>query len=172
MNSQWNTLKESLAAFWMERQVRERQAIAVASLLIVLAIIDALLIEPALSGRAQLQKNLPSLRQQAAELQALTKQALELGKVSAAPVAGVTKESLEADLIRQGLKPQNVLVAGDLIKVQFAQVSFAGVVRWLNDIQKTARLALSEANIEALPAIDTVNANLTLRQQRNDRLDE
>jgi general secretion pathway protein M len=168
MNNALNRLKESLAAFWMERNARERNMLTLAALVIALALIYLIFISPALAGRTQLQKTLPPLRQQAAELQGLAKRATELGAVNAPAAIAVTKESIEAALARQGLKPQSVLLTGELTKVQLSSSSFAGLVNWLNDMQKGARLSLVEATIEALPPVDTVNATLTLRQQRSE----
>lgn len=167
-----NGLKESLSVFWMERNARERNWLVLAASAIVLGLIYTILIGPALTGRARLEQALPPLRQQVAELQALSKQAVELANVVTPPAVGVTKESIEAALTRQGLKPQSVVLTGELAKVQLSSASFAGIVNWLDEMQKTARLSVVEANIEALAAIDTVNASLTLRQQRSDKKDE
>ncbi len=163
-----NGLFESLAVFWRERNARERKAIALAALVIVLALIYSIFIGPALAGRAQLEKALPALRQQAAELQLLSKQATALAGVTAPPAVVITKDSLEAALTRRGLKPQSVVLTGELVKLQFESASFAGIVNWLDEMQKNARLSVVEANIEALAPVDMVNATLTLRQQRND----
>ncbi len=163
-----NGLLESLAVFWRERNARERKAIALAALVIVLALIYSIFIGPALAGRAQLEKALPALRQQAAELQLLSKQATALAGVTAPPAVVITKDSLEAALTRRGLKPQSVVLTGELVKLQFESASFAGIVNWLDEMQKNARLSVVEANIEALAPVDMVNATLTLRQQRND----
>lgn len=163
-----NGLLESLAVFWRERNARERKAIVLAALVIVLALIYSIFIGPALAGRAQLEKALPALRQQAAELQLLSKQATALAGVTAPPAVVITKDSLEAALTRRGLKPQSVVLTGELVKLQFESASFAGIVNWLDEMQKNARLSVVEANIEALAPVDMVNATLTLRQQRND----
>ncbi len=163
-----NGLLESLAVFWRERNARERKAIALAALVIVLALIYSIFIGPALAGRAQLEKALPALRQQAAELQLLSKQATALAGVTAPPAVVITKDSLEAALTRRVMKPQSVVLTGELVKLQFESASFAGIVNWLDEMQKNARLSVVEANIEALAPVDMVNATLTLRQQRND----
>lgn len=167
-----NTLMEPLSIFWLERNPRERNMLVVAALALTLALLYLLLISPALAGRERLQKNLPPLRQQAAELQALAKQAGDLVNTPPPPATPVTRDSLEASLTRRGLKPQSLVLSGELAKVQLQSASFAALVSWLDDMQKTARLSLVEASFEALPAIDNVNATLTLRQQRNDKKDE
>jgi general secretion pathway protein M len=42
------------------------------------------------------------------------------------------------------------------------------MVAWLDEMQKTARVTVTEANVTAQGQIDTVNANLTLQQQKSE----
>ena len=160
-------LKDAALAFWSERDARERAALALVIAAICSGLIYAILIEPALSGRAQLEKSLPALRQQAAELQALSRQAATLVNSAARPQTALSKESMEASLGAKGLKPQSVVLSGGMARVQLAAVSFAAMVEWLDQMQKSAQLSVIDANLVALPAPDSVNATLTLRQHRN-----
>lgn len=160
-------LKESIAAFWVERNARERMVLAAGAALIMLGLIYAVLLGPALSGRAQLEKSLPPLRQQAADMQALAKEAVQLAGVSAPQPAVVTRESVETLLANKGFKSPTVAVSGDVVRLQLSSVSFAGLLDALDELRKTAGLAVLEANIIALTQVDTVSANLTLRQQKN-----
>lgn len=163
-----NELKQVLLAFWSERNQRERTMLIIAIAVVVAALLYLLLINPAISGRRDLQKRLPALRQQAAELQAMAKETATLSAKTPPPAAAVTKESLEASLTRRGLKPQSVSLTGDLAKVQLSAASFANITAWLNEMQQTARLTVVEANVEALQQSDTVNATMTLRQQKGE----
>jgi general secretion pathway protein M len=108
------------------------------------------------------------LRQQVAQMQALSKEAAALSGKSAAPLIAMSKENIEAALARNGLKPQSVMLTGDFAKVQLAAVSFAGTLNWLDDMQKTALLSVVDANIVALAQPDMVNATFTLRQPGKD----
>ena len=161
-----NQLMEAISAFWLERNGRERVVLTLAALLLLLGLIYATLIGPALSGRAELGKSLPSLRQQAAELQGLAKQAADLANSGAPPPPALSRESIETALGRRGLKAQSVVLNGDMVKVQLAAASFVAMLDWLDEMQKTARLSVVDANIVALPAVDSINATLTLKQQR------
>ncbi len=163
-----NELKQVLLAFWSERNQRERTMLIIAIAVVVAALLYLLLINPAISGRRDLQKKLPALRQQAAELQAMAKETATLSAKTSPPAAAVTKESLEASLTRRGLKPQSVSLTGDLAKVQLPAASFANITAWLNEMQQTTRLTVVEANVEALQQSDTVNATMTLRQQKGE----
>lgn len=164
LTSLLNQSRQSLSGFWMARDARERAMLAIAAVAVALGLFYALLIDPALTGRNKLNKNLPELRQQVVLLQVLSKEAAALSGKSASPVTAISEESIKTALARKGLKPQSVTLAGDLAKVQLASASFAGTLEWLDDMQKTARLSVVDANIIALAQPDTVDVTLTLRQ--------
>lgn len=161
----------SFSEFWAVRDARERAMLAAAALVVIFGLTYALLIDPALTGRDRLNKNLPMLRQQAAQMQALSREAAALsGKSasasagnSAAPQIAMSKQNIEAALARNGLKPQSVILTGDFAKVQLAAVSFAGTLNWLDEMQKSALLSVVDANIVALSQPDMINATFTLR---------
>src|SRR5688572_5480485 len=98
--NQLNGLKQSLSTFWSERNKREQNMLLAAAAVVVLGLAYALLIDPALSGRNDLEEKLPALRQQAAEVRALTRDASTLRAKAATPVPLVTRESIEASLAR------------------------------------------------------------------------
>ena len=176
LTSLWDQSRLSFSEFWAVRDARERMMLAVAALVVTIGLAYTLLIDPALSGRDRLNKNLPMLRQQVAQMQALSREAAALSGKSASALAGksatpliaMSKQNIEAALARNGLKPQSVMLTGDFSKVQLASVSFAGTLNWLDEMQKTALLSVVDANIVALDKPDMVNATFTLRQQRND----
>jgi general secretion pathway protein M len=168
----FNDIKEPALAFWQERNAREKNMLLLAFAAIVLALVYLIFLSPALNGRAKLQKSLPVLHQQAAELQGLANQAKALETNKPPPAAPMTKQTLETSLSRQGLKAQNITLTGELAKVQFAGSSFAGIVMWLDEMQKTSRIALVDANFEALAQVDSVNAILTLRQTSGNQASE
>ena len=169
MKARSGGMKQSLSAFWSERNKREQNMLSAAVVVVVFGLIYALFIDPALSGRDDLGKKLPQLRQQAAEVQALSKEASTLGsKTSSAPPSAMTRESIETSLSRKGLKAQSVTVSGELAKLQLNGVPFSATTEWLAEVQKTARMSVLEAVVEAQQQPDMVNANLTLRQQRGE----
>jgi len=160
--------RQSIMQFWILRDAREQAMLALAALVITIGLAYALLIDPALSGRERLYKNLPELRQQVAQMQALSTESAALSNKTVAPPIILSKQNIETALARNGLKPQTVMLTGDFAKVQLSAVSFAGTLNWLEDMQKTAQLSVVDANIVALPEPDTVNATFTLRQARNE----
>lgn len=161
-------MRQSIAAFWNGRNARERSMLAAAIAVVVVGLIYALLIDPAVSGRADLEQRLPALRQQAAEVRALTREAGAAGTRSTAPVPAITRESMETSLARRGLKAQELTVNGELARLRLDGASFASLVEWLSEMQRSARLTVVDAKIEAGAQADSVNAALTLRQRRGD----
>ena len=159
-----NQFSLSFSEFWTARDARERSMLAAAALVVIFGLAYAVLIDPALTGREQLNKSLPVLRQQVAQMQALSKQAALLAEKPPATTVAMTKENIEAALARSGLKAQNVMLSGDFAKVQLSAVSFANTLYWLDDMQKTARLSATDANIVALSQPDMINATFTLSQ--------
>lgn len=159
--------KQSFWEFWAARDARERNMLAATAVMVGLALIYLTLIDPALSGRAQTNKNLPLLRQQVAQMQAMAKEATAFSATPANSLqATLSRELIVTTMTGKGLPTQNVTVSGDQVTVQLATASFAATVAWLDEIQKSARLAVVEANIVALEQPDMINAKLTLRQAR------
>lgn len=150
--------------FWAARAPRERTILGVGAAVVALALVQLLLVDPALSGRKKLNRDLPTLRQQLAQLQALAKEAAALSASSPAALPVISRESIEAALTRGGLTPQSVTVNGNIAQVKLSSASFSGLLNWLDEVQQDARLAVLDANIVALPQPDRVDAVLSLRQ--------
>jgi general secretion pathway protein M len=165
-------LRDTAATFWRDRSVRERKQVLLMGTLIVLALLYLLLVAPALSGRAQLRKSLPELRQKSADMQQLVREAAMLSATVAPPPILLSKETVDTTLGGHGLKAQSIVVTEDVVRVQLNAASFSSIVDWLGDVQKTARLSVIDASIVALPAADSVNATLTLRQQKSEARNE
>jgi general secretion pathway protein M len=157
-------LRGQAAAFWQVRTEQERKLLTVGGVVVGLALFYSLLIDPALSGRDKLRKQLPELRQQEAEMQALAREAASLqGQGNIAP-SPMTRDSLNAGLSARGLTPQSVNVTGEYAKLQFNGAQFAGLVAWLDAVRTESRINVAEATITAQDTPGVVNATLTLRQ--------
>lgn len=171
-----NPVRTSFNAFWEARNARERSVLLIAAGLVMLLLVWMWLIDPALQGRAQLKKTLPTMQAQLAQLQALTKQAAALPAIrdadkdstgsAAAASSPLSRSMLESSLARKGLKPQTLDVNAEQVRLKLSGVSFAALIGWLADMQASAQLAVSEANVVALEQSDQVDASLSLRQQR------
>ena len=162
-----NQLKLSFAEFWSAREVRERNMLSIAAVVIALSLIYAVLISPAITGRELLHKKLPALREQVTHMQSLSKQVASYGEQTPPVVSALSQASITAALARLNLKAQSITVTSDFAQVQLADVSFASTLNWLKEMQKTELISVSEANITALTQSDKVDAKLTLKQHRN-----
>lgn len=166
-------LRASAAAFWGARTEQERRFLAIGGIIVGLALVYAVLIDPALTGREQLRKALPQLRQETAQMQALAAQAAQLGAQPPAQLQPLSRERLNAALAARGLDAQNLAVTGDYVKVDFKGVQFAGLVTWLDVARRDERLAVQEAKISAQggreDSAGLVDATLTLRQEAGSR---
>lgn len=156
----------SVSEFWTARDARERAMLSAAAIAVMLGLTYLILIKPALSGRERMNNDLPQLRQQVAQLQALTNEAKVLSAMPAPAVAPISRKTIEDALSHNGMKPKSVILTGDYAKVQLAAVSFASTLAWLDEIQKTAMLAVVDTSIVALAQADLVDASLTLRQTK------
>ena len=159
-----------LGAFWQERSARERRVLGWGSGLLVLVLLWMLGVEPALEGRERWRKDLPQLRADAAQVQALAQQLAAAPPRAAGSAASPTvdKATLESGLAAQGLKAQSLSVqdAGGvlLVRVNFDDVSFSALTEWLQQQQRTLQLSVSEASVTARERLDRVDARLTLRR--------
>lgn len=157
-------LKERLAVYWLARTEQERKYLAAGGAIVLLALVYSIFIDPALTGRAELRRQLPQLRQQTAELQAL---ALEAGQLAGQPApqpAPMTRETLTAGLSARGITPQALELTGEYAKLQLANVSFANLVMWLDAQRRENRISVQDMTVTALGAPGQVDASLTLHQ--------
>jgi general secretion pathway protein M len=158
-------LRESSLVLWQARKPRERKTLGLGAALAIVALLYALVIAPAIEARQQLERTLPSLRQQASELKALAKEGAQFAAAGATPAPVPTRQTIESSLRDKGLKAQSIVVDRGLTRLQLTAVPFSSLLDWLNDAQRTARLAVVDASIVAQPAADTVNATITLQQK-------
>jgi general secretion pathway protein M len=159
----------AVSDFWSARNHRERVLLAIGSAVVVLGLLYGVAFAPAMSGREQLARTLPQMRQQVAQMQAMASEANSLSaNKSAAASTPMSRESLEASLEQKGLKAQSVALTGDTARLTLPTASFSGLLEWVDENQKSSGIQLVDANIVALSQPDMVSATLTLRQQRSE----
>ena len=131
--------------FWAARNERERRMLLAGGAVLLLLLVWLLLIEPALAGRSNWQERLPALRAERAQ-------------------AAWDRPALERSLADAGLRPQSLNVGDVLVRANFNDVSFSALTGWLQQSQRNAQLAVSEANVSARERVDRVDATLALRR--------
>ncbi len=159
-------LSQSAAEFWTARNPRERSVLIIGAALLLLALLWLWLIDPAVQGRNQWQKNLPVLRAQVAQMQALARE------VSAAPAAKnvasvvLSRSMLEQSLAAKNIKPQELSISQEQVRLKLADVPFSSIVDWLGEMQTSAQLIVTDASITARNGVDQVDASFSLHQLR------
>lgn len=156
--------RERANALWLARTEQERRFLAVGGAVVLLALLYLILVDPAVEGRAMLRRQLPQLRQQAAELQAMAQEANMLARAPATQIPLITREAVDSSLNGRGLKPQSLSMTGEYIKLQLNNVPFAGLASWLDEQRRANRVLVQDATVTALPVAGQVDASLTLRQ--------
>jgi general secretion pathway protein M len=161
-----NRWREIVWAYWQARTQRERNILLASTFLLALLLCWLWMVLPALEGRAAWKKNLPALRVQQTQIQTL------LAELKAAPSAvekklvPVSRQLIESSLIEKSLKPDNLSVIGEVVALKFTNTSFSSLLGWLQEIQGSAQLRVTESTISALPQADHVDVTLSLRQTR------
>ena len=156
--------RQSLLLFIAAREVRERRLLLTAAVALGLLLVYLLLLEPAMNGRTRLRQSLPVLHQQVAQMRSLAAEARQLSASTAVPATPLTRESVQASLARVGLNAQSVAVSGASVKVQLADVSFAAVTGWLQQMQKSAHATVADASIRAREVPGMVDATVVLQR--------
>jgi general secretion pathway protein M len=161
-------LREQLIVYWGARTEKERKYLIVGAGIAAGALVYALFIEPAWTGKARLERELPQLRQEAAELQAMAQEAAMLKGQVVPPPTPMTRDALAASLAARAITPASLTVAGESAKLQVSNVSFANLYSWLDAQRREHRITVADGTVTALPALGQVDATLTLSQRRDD----
>lgn len=142
--SRWQT-------YWNSRSAREQRMLLIASSVVTLGLIYGLLYDPAQTGVARLNKELPPLRSQAAEMAGLAKQAMGL-RAGSKPIsvpASQLKQAIASSLTRQGFNAK-VSQDNDLVHIELSEVAFAKWLEWLRINQAELGASVVKASIKKL----------------------
>ena len=157
--------RAAAATWWSARTEKEQRMLAIGGIVVALGLVWGVLIDPALTGRAKLQKELPQLNQHVAELQSVAVEAAQLAAQPPVQPQPLIKDVVAARLQAAGLTSQNLAVTVDYIKVEFKGVPFAGLVTWLDAMRREQRVVVQEGSLTQQGPAGQVDANLTLRQE-------
>ncbi|WP_426116362.1 type II secretion system protein GspM [Massilia sp. PWRC2] len=158
-------VKAQLTLAWLARTAQERKLLTIGAGVVAGALIYVLFINPAVTGRSQLQKALPQLRQDAAQLRSMALEASELARLPPAQGAPMSREALAASLTQMGMTAQSLSMTGEFAKLTLTGVPFASLVGWLDAQRRDGRINVQDASISAAGEGGKVDATLTLRQE-------
>ena len=142
--------------FWQARAPRERMILIVGGMALGASLFYLLVAAPLQNKLARLEKNLPVLRKQSAEMQTLVVEARELGSApaEAALHGSALQQALQASLEGKGMKVVQLVVqpvgagqAGDVVLIRLSQVPFGQWADWLELVRNQHKLKVLEASI-------------------------
>ncbi|HKA39553.1 MAG TPA: type II secretion system protein GspM [Burkholderiales bacterium] len=138
-----------LRAWWLGLARRERVMTAAAAALVLLALLFLVAIEPAWKTRARLAAELPKLRAQVQEVDALAQEARGLqGRGVAAESAGAARAALEQSLARANLAGARVAALDERrIAVNSAGVPVAQWLAWAEEAARESRLRIATVRL-------------------------
>lgn len=157
-------LKEGILVYWNARTPQEQRYLGVGAAVVALAVVYSLFVDPALTGRENLKKSLPELRQQAAQLQAMAAEAQAVSREGVPQVAPMTQEGLTATLAARSIKADSITMTGEYAKIQLKGVAFANLVTWLDAQRRESRIMVQDMDLAAEGIDGAVGGTLTLRQ--------
>lgn len=161
-----NMIAESFSTFWQQRNAKERRLLSAATITVTFALIYWIFVAPALSNKAKLQAAIPQLRQQVSEMAVLSGQYAQISTAMTENIEPITREVLEASLLRRGIKVQSLTTSDDIVRLQVASAAYTNVMEWMLEMQKAARLTVEDAKVTALPEKGQVGVVLTMKQQK------
>lgn len=155
-----------MRAWWQGLARRERMLVAAAAVIVLAALVYLLAVEPAWKARARLAVELPRLRAQAAEVEALALEARQLAKRGAAPAsAGAAKTALEQSLAAARFRDARVIALDErrlTVNVQAAAV--APWLAWLDQAARESRLRIARVQVLLAAAPGLVDSEVTFER--------
>lgn len=167
-------MQASLRHWWATRPPRERKLLQLCGVVMTVALVWWVGIEPALKSIARSEEQLPRLRYEAAQLDALLLEAqtLDRRRSGRIPTADIP-QALEASLQRKGLSADISAASGGTAgrqpawQVNFENVSAAQLMDWLAGMSEqlplaVARLDLARARVDGRDRPGQVSGSIVL----------
>ena len=165
-------MKALIAAWWEERQAREKRLISIGLAVLAVVIFYNFLIAPAWQNTADLKQVLPGMKQQLATMQGEADEArrLSVSAQSVAPTGDSLLAAVTSSLADQGFAAAKVQRVGTAVQVDFANVSFARWVAWVDDMRKQLKVQVSQTHITPGASNDgRVSVRVTLDAAQSNR---
>lgn len=154
---------ESFIQWWRSLDNRERRMVMGGAVVLLLAVGYLLAFEPAWVGRQKLAQELPQLRSQLAQMDALSNEARKIsGAAGPSESSATLRQIVEASISSAGLKPfmTQGSFQGDLIEVKFNAAPFALLATWLASTVRETRVRVVDANVQREATAGLVTAKI------------
>lgn len=175
---QLDALRQQAGAWWKERTPRERLLLQAGSALLIVFLVWAQGLRPALDTIAQSRELLPHLRAQAAQADALILEAQDLQRVKTGQLQPAElAQALRASLRRAGLEESSTLsetreAANDASpqwEIALVNANAGRAMQWLAGLPKQLRLQtesvdLVRANVDGRDRPGHVSGRIVVRQ--------
>jgi general secretion pathway protein M len=162
-SSTFSAVSIALGEFWSAREPREKRLLSIGGVVVGIAIVYTVLIQPAMDGRAELREELPQLRAQLAQMQAEAHEARDLSTSAAGvpPTGDELHQALTDSLAAHGLQNVQVTAIGDSMQIKAKNIAFGDWIGWVDDVRKQNKVQVSEANVTALDKPGQVDVDAT-----------
>ncbi len=142
---------KALDEFWEARSNQEKNLITIAFVVMLVAFVFAVAVEPAWLARSRLRAALPQLQQQIVHMQQQSQQAQRLtAQGQGTTLSGEPLRKALTDAARQrGLSTLAMRFEGGAIQSQGNGINFADWVAWLEDARRQYRVRVLEAHVIA-----------------------
>jgi general secretion pathway protein M len=164
MRAKFNALRDTALSFWSMRDARERRLLLICACFIFATLYYLLLIAPAITARTRLNRELPVLHQQVAQLQAVANEVVDLNNKRSDAVPDMNADNLARALVAHGLKAKSLNVTEQNALLTMEKVSYAQTLALLDELKQTLRVDVIDAKFTTLEKADMVDASLTLHQ--------
>ncbi|AHI64994.1 type II secretion system protein M [Burkholderia thailandensis] len=156
---------EALSQFWEARTAREKLLLGWGGAVLAVAIAYSVLWSPAQEGRARIQRELPTMRHELAEMTAQANEARSLAGAAqgVAPTGAALKDALAASLSDHGLAAAPPQVVGGGVQIQLKNASFPAWTQWLDDVRRQFKAQVVEAHVSALKEDGQVDLTAVLQ---------
>jgi general secretion pathway protein M len=156
-----NALVEAWRQRWETWTQRERRMVVAMLSVVGLALVYLLLLDPALSGRAKFERDLPKLRADAGETAGIAAGASRLPR----PVAGSNLQGvLEASLQAAGLKADISAKDNGAVALKFEKAPYNTIAAWAFKAVREAGAQIETASVSSAGEGGRVNAEFVFKR--------
>ena len=153
------------AGFWARRTARAKTLLTWGAVVLAVVIAYSVLWAPAQQGRAELRASLPAMQRELAQMTAEADEARTLAPAAqgAAPTGLALKEALTTSLTQAGFVSPQVQLAGDAVRIELKNASFAAWAMWLDDARRQFKVQAAEVHATALKVDGQVDLSASLQ---------
>lgn len=162
---------EKFFEWWRSLARREKRMLAGGAAVIVIAIVYLVMFEPAWKGRRELVTDLPQLRAQVAQIDAM---AVEARRLAAMPAGNdsphVMRQAFESSIDAAGMRQyvSQIKLSGEVLDVRFKEVPFAAWIEWIDAALRETRLRVVDAAVQREAQLGKVSVRMSLEAPRRE----